>query len=63
MKPDRFDVIEVEIKAPNRVRVMDRDKTEQNAEAYIKMAVMRRGCQDHFFTKAQVGKYKDGDIL
>lgn len=61
MKPDLFDVIEVEIKAPHRVRVMDTGLTEENADAFINMAVIRRGCQDHFFMKAQPGKYRDGD--
>ena len=50
-----FDVIEVEIKEPHRVRVMDRNMTEANAEAYIKMAVYRRGVEHHFYKAVPAG--------
>ena len=35
-----FDVVEVEIAAPHRVRLMAVNKTEQNAEAIVKMAAL-----------------------
>lgn len=57
------DVIEVEIAAPHRVRVMERNKTDEDAEAIIKMAVARRGVEKHFYTKTTCGSYKDGDVL
>jgi hypothetical protein len=57
-----LDVIEVQIKAPHTVRIIDRNKTERNAEAIIEMAVMRRGVEHSFFTTAPAGKYQDGDI-
>lgn len=44
-----FDVIEIEHAIPNRIRVIDTDKTEENAEAIVKMAVMRRGVEHSFF--------------
>lgn len=59
---DLFDVIEVETAAPHRVRVLAANKTEENAEAIVRMAVMRRGVEHHFFTAAPPGKYKDGDV-
>ena len=61
--PDMLDVIEVEIAAPHRVRLIGVDKTERNAEAIVNMAVMRRGVEHHFFTTAPHGKYRDGDIF
>jgi hypothetical protein len=46
-----FDVFEVEIATPNRERKIAAAQSEKNAEAIIKMAVMRRGVDTHFFTK------------
>lgn len=56
------DVIEVQIKAPHTVRVMATEKTKVNAEAFISMAIMRRGCEHQFYTTAPVRKYRDGDV-
>lgn len=58
-----FDVIEVEIAAPHRVRVLNAAKTEANAEAIVKMAVMRRGVEHYFFKTCPTGAYHDGDVL
>lgn len=58
-----WDVIEVEIAAPHKVRLMATGKTEKNAQAIVDMAVTRRGCENHFFTTASAGKYKDGDVM
>ncbi|MGA8615153.1 MAG: hypothetical protein WB760_26430 [Xanthobacteraceae bacterium] len=58
-----FDVIAVQIKAPHTVRIMDRNMTSENAEAYIKMAVIRRGVDDEFFKAVPAAKYRDGDNL
>lgn len=56
-----FDVIEVRIAEPHTVRLMERDKSQRNAEAIVDMAAIRRGVTDCFFTTAPAGKYKDGD--
>jgi hypothetical protein len=58
-----LDVIEVEIAAPHRVRIIGVGKTEKNAEAIVQMAVMRRGVENHFFTTCHTGQYCDGDVL
>lgn len=55
-----YDVVAVSIEH-GTVRMMDRNLDEQNAEAVIRMAVMRRGVEEEFFSKAPAGKYKDGD--
>lgn len=59
----RCDVIEVEIAAPHRVRLMATDKTEADAEAVIKFSVMRRGVETHCYKTAPCGHYKDGDTV
>lgn len=55
-----FDVVEVEISTA-KVRIVDRNKDSLNADAIIKLAVMRRGVDNHFFVSVRTGKYKDGD--
>lgn len=45
----RFDVYEVEIKNPANRHIMRGDMSEMDAEAFIKIAVMRRGLSTHFF--------------
>ena len=45
-----FDVVEVQIKAPHEWRVMETRLTKENADAYIKMAVIRRGVEHSFYT-------------
>lgn len=47
----------------NKVRVLDVKKTSQNAEAIVKMAVIRTGCDEEFFTTVPTGKYKEGDAF
>lgn len=56
-----FDVIEVDI-VTRKVRMMGLDKDEKNAEAIERMALMRRGTDDNFFTTVPAGLYQDGDI-
>lgn len=60
---DLVDVIEVQIKAPHKIWVMESGLTEKDAEAYIKMAIMRRGVKDQFYKAAPVRQYRDGDTL
>lgn len=57
------DVVEVEIAAPNKVRVIAENKTEHAAETIVDMAVIRRGVEDHFYKVVDAGQYKDGDTL
>lgn len=57
-----YDVIGVDL-CTNEVRIIAEKKSEQNASAIIEMAVIRNGCEEEFFTIAQPGKYKDGDIF
>ena len=57
---DQFDIIGVDI-GTSRVRVIGVGKTQRNAEAYMEMAVMRRGVDDEFFVVVPAGMYNDGD--
>lgn len=59
---ERFDVIEIGLDKPYRVRVIAEDKSEQNAEAIVNMAVVRRGCDNQFFATVPAGRYRHGDI-
>lgn len=57
-----FDVVAVNLKT-SKVRMFGENQTARNAEAIVKMAVMRRGCDEEFYTEAPAGKYKDGDTF
>lgn len=48
MSEQLYNVVSVEIKTGEET-VMERNKTERNAEAIVNMAVMRRGCDTHFY--------------
>lgn len=54
------DVVAVNVRT-NNVRVMARNLTPQNAEAYVTLAVMRRGVTEEFFCDVESGTYNDGD--
>ena len=56
----QFDVIAVSTDT-NRVLWVDGPKTAANAEAIIKMAILRQGVDDRFFSYAPTGTYKAGD--
>lgn len=56
-----YDVFAVNIKT-QKVRMMERGVTKNNAEAYITLAVVRRGVEKEFFAEAPAGTYDDGDI-
>ena len=56
-----FDVVAVEFKT-NKITIMASGKSERNAEAIEKMAIMRRGVENQFFSSVTAGSYKDGDI-
>lgn len=53
-----FDVIEVEIAPPHRNRLMADDMTERDAEAYMKIAIARRGVEHHFYKVVPTGTVK-----
>lgn len=55
-----LDVVEVNI-STRVVRILARDKSEDDAEAIIDMAVIRRGVEEHYYTFAAAGQYQDGD--
>lgn len=59
----RYDVVAVGLLPENRsmVRIVDKDLSDMNAEATIRMAVYRRGVDDEFFAKVSAGKYQEGD--
>lgn len=60
MSEQLFDVIAVNLET-HRARVMDRGMTEANAEAYVNMAVIRRGVEKEFFKAVPAGTVADGD--
>ena len=55
-----YDVVAVGLN-DSKVLWVDERKTKANAEAIVKMAVMRQGVEDRFFGIALHGKYKQGD--
>ena len=55
-----FDVVAVDL-VTRRVRLMGEGKTLDNAEAVVKLAVMRRGVEDAFFVAVATQTYKEGD--
>lgn len=53
-----YDVVAVEIANPENIMVMERNKTECNAEAIVNMAVMRRGCDTDFYKTVPAGTHQ-----
>ncbi len=60
MTNQKYDVVAVSLKT-NQVRLMAQNKTIENAEAIVIMAVCRRGVDEEFFTECPAGLHKDGD--
>ena len=56
-----MDVLAVKI-ADHSVRIMARGKSIPNAEAFINMAVLRRGVDTEFYVAVPNGEYREGDI-
>lgn len=54
------DVVAVNLETRN-VRIISANKTRENAEAIVSMAVARRGVEEEFFTIVPSGTYKNGD--
>lgn len=56
-----YDVVAVNMDT-NKVRIIAKNKTLANAEAITKIAVLRRGVVDEFFSEVPSNKkFKDGD--
>lgn len=55
-----YDAIAVNIDT-RKIRIFGENKTKRNAEAISNMAVMRRGCDEEFYTEVPSGKYAEGD--
>lgn len=57
-----FDVVAVNLKT-SKVRMFGESVSERRAEGIINLAVMRRGCDEEFYTETPAGKYKEGDTF
>lgn len=60
MNNNLYDVVAVNI-VTGIVRVMDTDKSHEDADACVRMAVARRGVNEEFFSETIHGQYKNGD--
>jgi len=60
-KEQLYDVVAVTIERQCTVRLINGGQTRENAEAVQKMAVMRRGCDEEFFSVVPAGMYSDGE--
>jgi len=56
----KYDVAAVSLD-DNSILWVDGPKTLPNAEATVRMAVMRQGVEDRFFVEVTHGVYKQGD--
>ena len=60
---ERFDVLAVSLRPGEdyRMRVLDRNLTRDNADAFVKFAVVRLGVGEEFYVVEPTGRYRDGD--
>lgn len=58
---ETFDVIALSSETFKVERILARNKTADNAEAIVEMAVTRRGCETEFYCTAPAGLYAVGD--
>ena len=56
-----MDVLAVTIAVPHAIRIMARQKSPDNAEAFINMAVLRRGVDTEFYVMVPDGTYEEGE--
>ena len=56
-----YDVVAVKFSG-RTVRLIAEDKTLENAQAVVNMAVLRRGVEKEFYSEVPAGSYTDGDI-
>lgn len=61
-KSELRDVVAVSL-ATHKVRIMETGMLPRAAEAYVKMAVIRRGVEEEFFAAVPSGFYRDGDFV
>jgi hypothetical protein len=61
-RAELYDVLAISLQT-KKIRVLERDKTSENADAVIKFAVYRRGVDEEFYIKKPAGLYSDGDTL
>lgn len=61
MGTELYDVVAVSIATGKVEELVAQGKTFRNAEAVENMAVMRRGCDVHFFATVTAGRYQEGD--
>lgn len=55
-----FDTVAINRKT-NKVRIFERGKEYGNAEAIMKMAIMRRGLDEELYAVTTPGLYEEGD--
>ena len=55
-----YDVVGVNLKT-KLVRFMAQGEDETNAEAVVKIAVIRRGVEEEFFVEVPEGSYEEGE--
>lgn len=55
-----YDVLAVNIKT-GAVRILEKDSEGDDADAVVKMAVMRRGVEEEFFAAVNAGSHRTGD--
>jgi len=60
MPDTRFDVVAVNL-FTNKVSFFGERKDYQNAEAIVKIAVMRRGLDEEFYAITPAGMYQEGE--
>ena len=56
----KFDVLAVSLDRNHAVRILDRNRTAEDAKASMHMAVLRRGVETEFFAVVPAGSYADG---
>ena len=56
-----MDVLAVTIAAPHTVRIMAQQKSLDNAEAFIKIAVWRLGVATEYYVTVPDGTYQEGE--
>lgn len=54
-----LDVLAIDL-ATHKVRILDRNKSPENAEAIIRFVIARRGVATEFYVTAPAGTVKDG---
>ncbi len=61
IEPATYDVAAVDIASGKVSRIMAEGKTEANASAVVRFAVMRRGVDAEIYHVVKAGTYHEGD--